>query len=156
MTEDLALAERYDEADRPVSAFAGGDAVRFRMYPGGLRQLLEGWTKNFAVGAGATRRSRLALAVLWVAGSGSAAVAAADAARGELSMVLGAALYAAVAAQFWAMYARVGRFRTLTAVLFPLGLAVFLVVFARSVWRTHVRHSVTWRGREISTARSRG
>ncbi len=30
----------------------GESSIRFRMYPDGVRQLLEGWTKNFAAGAG--------------------------------------------------------------------------------------------------------
>jgi hypothetical protein len=30
-------------------------------------------------------------------------------------------------------------------------LVVFVGVFVRSLWRTHVRRSVTWRGRMIAT-----
>ncbi len=42
----------------PITAFAGTDAVSFRMYPGGLRQLVDGWTKSLAAGAGAGERHR--------------------------------------------------------------------------------------------------
>ena len=56
--EDTALARRYAAAGRPVTAFAGGDAVSFRMYPDGVRQLVDGWTKSLA--AGARRVSALA------------------------------------------------------------------------------------------------
>ena len=37
----------------PVLCAVGGDAIRMRSYPGGLRQLADGWTKNFASGASA-------------------------------------------------------------------------------------------------------
>ena len=51
MVEDVASPERYRAAGLPVTCFAGGDAVRFRMYPGRRRQLVDGWSKNIAAGA---------------------------------------------------------------------------------------------------------
>ena len=111
VVEDLALAQRYRDAGLPVEVVEGRRDIRFRMYPGGLRQLTEGWTKNFA----------------------------------------GVALYLAFATQLWVMFRQVGRFGPVTALLFPVPLVFFIAVFVRSLWRTHVRHSVTWRGRAVST-----
>ncbi|HEX6656499.1 MAG TPA: glycosyltransferase family 2 protein, partial [Ilumatobacter sp.] len=51
VVEDICLAQRYADEGLPVSVFLGYDAVSFRMYPRGLRQLVEGWTKNLALGA---------------------------------------------------------------------------------------------------------
>jgi 4,4'-diaponeurosporenoate glycosyltransferase len=156
VVEDLALAERYRDTARPVEVLEGGSAIRFRMYPGGIRQLVDGWAKNFATGAGSTRRWRLAAIVGWVTALGTAAFALDDGLRGELDPVLGVALYLAFAAQLWWMFRQVGSFGALTAVLFPIPLVGFIVVFLRSLWLTHVRHSVTWRGRSVSTAPDRG
>jgi 4,4'-diaponeurosporenoate glycosyltransferase len=155
VVEDLALAARYRDAGLAVSAFEGRRAIRFRMYPGGIAQLAEGWTKNFAVGAGATPLLRLAAVVWWVTTLGSAALALADGLLGRIPLVTGVALYVAFVVQLRVMFSQVGRFGTVTAVLFPLPLLFFLVVFVRSLWWTHVRQSVTWRGRAVSTARSR-
>lgn len=156
VVEDLALAQRFRDLQRPVTVLSGGRDIRFRMYPGGLRQLAEGWTKNFAVGAGATRPLRLAAIVLWVTCLGSAAFALDDSLRGELPLATGVALYLAFAAQLWAMFRRVGSFGAMTALLYPVTLVWFVGIFVRSLWRTHVRHSVTWRGRAVSTAADRG
>jgi 4,4'-diaponeurosporenoate glycosyltransferase len=156
VVEDLALAQRFRDQQRPVTVLSGGKDIRFRMYPGGLRQLAEGWTKNFAVGAGATRPLRLAAIVLWVTCLGSAAFAIDDSLRGQLPLATGVVLYLAFAVQLWAMFRRVGSFGPLTALLYPVTLVWFVGIFVRSLWRTHVRHSVTWRGRAVSTAADRG
>ena len=64
--DDVALARRYRDAGIRVSCLGGRGTVRFRMYPDGLRHLLEGWTKNFAGGAAGTRRLTLVLIAAWV------------------------------------------------------------------------------------------
>lgn len=45
------------------------------------------------------------------------------------------------------MLRRIGSFGPVTALAFPLPLAFFHAVFAKSVWLAKVRGSVTWRGR---------
>lgn len=156
VVEDLALAHRYRADDQPVSVFQAGPELSYRMYPEGLGQLVEGWTKNFAVGAVSTPLLRLAAIVVWMTALASAALALVDGARGAEALSVGVALYVAFAAQLGVMFRTVGRFRTWTALAYPVPLCLFLVVFVRSLWRTHVRHSVTWRGRTIPVARSRG
>ncbi|MDQ2678733.1 MAG: glycosyltransferase [Actinomycetota bacterium] len=152
VVEDLALARRYREAGRPVTVRTGGELITFRMYPTGLADLVDGWTKNFALGAGATPLPRLAAIVLWISAIGSASVAVVDAARGRTEVVLAVAAYLLVAAQLAVMFRRVGRFGTATALLHPVLVACFVAVFVRSLWRTHVRHNVEWRGRTITTS----
>lgn len=149
VVEDLALARNYRRAGLQVAVFEGGRDIRFRMYPDGPTQLFEGWTKNFASGAGATPPWRLAGIVLWIAGLGSAVVALVGAARGDLPWWVAIGLYTASAVQIRVMSARVGRFGTVSALLYPVLLAVFVGVFLRSLWSTVVRRRVTWRGREI-------
>jgi 4,4'-diaponeurosporenoate glycosyltransferase len=156
VVEDLALAARYRESGRPLAVLDGGSQVRFRMYPEGLGQLVEGWTKNFAVGAGATPPLRLLAIVIWVTAVGSAAFSVVDVVRGALPATAAWILYVLFVGQLFLMFRQVGRFRVLTSVLFPIPLAFFLAVFVRSLWSTHVRRSVTWRGRSISTVRTRG
>lgn len=147
--EDLALADNYRRAGLTVDVGEGGPGIRFRMYPGGVGQLVEGWSKSFATGAGATRPLRLLGTVLWIAGLGSAVVGLVAAARGELPWWLALGLYAAMVAQLAVAFRRVGRFAAWSAWCYPVLLVVFLVVFARSLWQTYVRRRVTWRGRQI-------
>src|SRR5439155_12557517 len=74
--DDVALARRFAAAGEPIMLFGGGPApehrgggvcgfVDFRMYRR-VRDLVEGWAKNFAAGAGATPPLRLVLIVAWV------------------------------------------------------------------------------------------
>ena len=152
VVEDLALARRYRDAGRPVTVRTGGALISFRMYPTGLADLVDGWTKNFALGAGATPLPRLAAIVLWISALGSASVAVVDAARGRTDVVLAVTAYLLVAAQLGVMFRRVGRFGWVTALLHPVLVSCFVAVFVRSLWRTHVRHNVEWRGRTIETS----
>ena len=157
VVEDVALSDRYRAAGLGVRILAGGEAVRFRMYPDGLGQLVEGFTKNMAGGLASVRRSTAALVVLWATLLVQASVAPVrallDAGSGQATTVAAAlALYCVVAAQVWWMGRRVGRFAPWVSVLFPVSTALFLFVFARSVAAT-LRGSVSWRGRRVSTRR---
>ena len=155
IVEDVALARRYRSLGRPVTCLGGRGTVSFRMYPGGLAQLVEGWSKNFATGAGAARPTTLALVSVWVSGCISAGwyLGSALAGRGAVGLAAAAAVYVAYAGQLAWMLARVGRFGAATPLLFPLPLAFFLAVFARSLVLTNVRGEVRWRGRAVPTAR---
>lgn len=158
VVEDVALARRYTAAGHPVSCLGGRGSVNFRMYPAGLGQLIEGWSKNFAAGAGAAGPLTVALVSAWLSGCISAVwnLAAASWGFGSMSLSAAGALYAAYAVQLWWMLARVGRFGWWTAGAFPVPLAFFLVVFARSLLLTNVRGGVTWRGRVVATGRRKG
>jgi hypothetical protein len=142
--EDAALAARYRDAGRPVRCLLGGSTVRFRMYPDGLRPLVDGWTKNLAGGA---RRAPLLPAL-----AASAVVCLLFAltveAMRDRSWSSGAAWLIAAAALWWALR-RVGSFRWWTALAFPVPLVVFAVLVARSAWARAVRRSVVWRGRRV-------
>ncbi len=149
VVEDMALARRYQRADRSVSVFTGGRAIRYRMYPDGPASLVQGWTKNFASGASATGFVRLLAAAAWLAAMGTTILMAADVLAGTRSGLLVAALYVAFVVQMRSMFRATGRFSTGTALLYPLWLVVFLAVFFRSMWFTVVRREVQWRGRVV-------
>ena len=109
------------------------------MYPTGVGPLLEGWTKNFAGGATTTHPVTLVLVVAWLSG-----LIAAPFDPGPFGLV-----YAAYAIQFLVLLRRVGGYSPFTALLFPIPVAFFVAVFARSVVRTFVRREVRWRGRTM-------
>jgi 4,4'-diaponeurosporenoate glycosyltransferase len=155
VVEDLALAQRYRDSGRAVRVVAGRGGVRFRMYPAGPAQMVEGWTKNFATGAGATRPLRLAAIIAWATGLTGAAGTFVSAAQGSLTLLAAIGIYAAYVVQLTAMFRQVGRFGTLTAMCSPVLVVFFFGVFARSLWRTHVRRCVEWRGRMIPLGAAR-
>ena len=156
--EDVALARRYRSCGRPVRCLAGADTVRFRMYPDGLTQLVEGWTKNLAGGPAVAPLWATVGATLWVCAGAAVAARAlglivsgtspADAGVTGLS-------WAAVAVQLRWMLRRVGAFRWWTAIAFPLPLLAFMAWFVRSAVHRRLHGSVRWRGRELSIRTAR-
>lgn len=153
--DDMALARSWLDADRPLTVLGGRGTVRFRMYPDGLRHLVEGWSKNVAGGAVRIRLSTLALIVAWVSVCIQAAYwllrlpFAAEVDAGDVR--LGVFAYGVVVAQLVWMFRRIGSFGVLTALLYPVALAFFLGLFCRSAAITALRGRVTWKGREIAT-----
>ncbi|MGD9702537.1 MAG: glycosyltransferase family 2 protein [Acidimicrobiia bacterium] len=160
LLEDIHLACRYRAADLPVTCFTGGDTVRFRMYPDGVRQLVEGWSKNIAAGAVAAGRIAAAGTVLWVASHAAVATATVlglvgwARGTGDLPVVAGAAWFVVGVHQWW-LLRRIGSFRWTTAACFPVSLAVFIGIFGRSIVLTWFRREVTWRGRRIRVRQTR-
>ncbi|MGA8210409.1 MAG: glycosyltransferase family A protein [Nocardioidaceae bacterium] len=157
--DDVALAAAYHRVGLPVLCVVGGRSIRMRSYPGGLRQLADGWTKNFASGASAAAPGPALASVLWVSAHHAVAVGAVLA-LAEATTGLGSGLthghpalwvigWCGVSWQLRAILRRIGTFRWWTWVLFPVPLIAFDVIFARSAVRTLVRQSVLWRGREV-------
>jgi 4,4'-diaponeurosporenoate glycosyltransferase len=153
VVDDVALAEAFRSVGLPVHVFGGCRDVAFRMYPLGLGQLVEGFTKNLATGLGSVRRSTALLVVAWLTLLVQATVAPVRAVLGTADPRTAAVLYAVVAVQVWWMARKVGRFGPVTALGFPLLLVAFLGVFLRSLVAT-ARGSVSWRGRRLRTRRS--
>lgn len=141
--ENCFLAERFRTAGIPVRSVTGKNVFSFRMYPGGVSELVAGWTKGFAAGAGQTPRGMLLLAVAWMCGLMFALLG--------LFMTAGAwnwtAAYLLSAAQVGWYARRLGAFRWWTALLYPVPLVFFFVVFARSARRAGGQ--VSWKGRTI-------
>jgi 4,4'-diaponeurosporenoate glycosyltransferase len=127
------------------------------MYPDSLGQLIEGWSKNIATGAGSVRIGRLVLIGFWVTcvlvSIQSVIELAIGTSAADWSQVL--ACYLLFAVQFGAMLRQVGNFGVVTAALYPGPVGIFLVVFARSTYLTLVRRRVSWRGRAVPLSRAR-
>jgi len=156
IVDDVAIAQEFEGHDLPVHVFGGGSEISFRMYPAGAGQLVEGWSKNFATGAGSVAVTRFLLIGLWVTAMLISVQVAVDAvldpSAGALAVAAG--VVGAAVAQFRHFLRQLGSFGWLWAVAYPIPLAMFLVVFARSVWLTAVRRQVQWRGRDVPLARS--
>jgi 4,4'-diaponeurosporenoate glycosyltransferase len=141
--ENFRLAGQFRAAGIPVRSAVGGGAFSFRMYPSGLRELIAGWSKGFASGAGQTPRGVLFLAVAWMIGLMLAPLG---------WLVTGdwlrwGALYLLCGAQVAWFSRLIGAFSWFSALLYPVPLVFFFAVFGRSVMRSG--KLVSWKGREI-------
>jgi 4,4'-diaponeurosporenoate glycosyltransferase len=152
VVEDVALAERFHAAGLPVTVVGGGPLVSFRMYPHGLRQLVEGWTKNIATGAAHAGLWRTALVVGWVCSLILSIQLALDPLASGGSWGPAAVAYAAFAGQLAVQLRQLGNFGWVAAAAYPVLVVFFVAVFARSLWFLGVRRRVAWRGRTIELA----
>ncbi len=134
-----------------------------RSYPGGLRQLADGWTKNFASGASAAAPAAAVGAVLWVSahhavafGAGLSLIEATTGWGASLAQghpAVWALAWVGVAWQLRSILRGIGSFGWWTWLLFPVPLLAFDLIFARSAALTVVRRQVRWRGREVDLRR---
>ncbi|MEB3259425.1 MAG: glycosyltransferase family A protein [Cyanobacteriota bacterium] len=152
VVEDWFLAHRYERAGLPVSAWIGGTAIAYRMYPGGLRDMVVGFDKNFATAAGEVRWPWMVAVLLWLSGLFWAAWCLPAAffdwpLMGRGGIGANAVIYGAFALQLLLLSQRVGRFRWVN-VIFPLPVVFFLGVFLLAIVNVE-RGRVEWKGRSF-------
>ncbi len=143
--ENFWLAEKLRAAGVPLHCRGGRNVFSFRMYPLGWREMMDGWIKGFAAGAGKTPLPLLLLVIAWMSGLIMA--------TGNLLLAKDAPVcffvYAGYAAQVAWFLRRIGTFHWLTALLFPAPLIFYFIIFTRSVWRAARKQPVDWKGRKI-------
>lgn len=148
LLDDVALAHHYRDRGGRLWLCRGGDLVRYRMYPDGARSLLEGWTKNIALGA---RRTPLAPALAisaWVMAM-LTPMQLLTRSRDRRGGGLILASWAAVACHTVWSGRRVGRFGPLAALGSPLLAVVFVAITIRSAVLALFQRPVPWRGRVV-------
>ncbi|HSR10323.1 MAG TPA: glycosyltransferase [Thermodesulfobacteriota bacterium] len=153
--ESLGLGKRFLEANLGVRLMGGRGAISFRMYPGGMGSLIEGFAKGFASGAGAMSPSRLIMPVCWIAGGAGVlrhllqSLIVPD----PFALCVSGMTYSLYVFQIHWMLRRFGNFGFPAALLFPLPLLFFIGVFAVSCLRVFFLGRVRWKGRTIDTVR---
>ncbi len=141
--ENIWLARELQKTNVPTRCRVGGGVFSFRMYPGGWRELIEGWTKGFSSGAGRTPRPLLLLIILWLGGIFFAPIGIIT----QSAPLSWLAVYALCVFQTGWWLRRVGTFHWIVALFYPVFVLFFFVMFARLVLCSGRR--VTWKGRKI-------
>jgi glycosyltransferase involved in cell wall biosynthesis len=154
VVEDWFLAHCYEQVGLPVSAWIGGEAIAYRMYPGGLRDMVKGFDKNFATAAGEVRWPWMLAVLLWLSGLFWAAWCLPAALlgwplMGSHGLGLNALIYGGFALQLLLFSRRVGRFSWIN-LIFPIPVLFFLWVFVLAILNLE-RGQVQWKGRRVST-----
>jgi glycosyltransferase involved in cell wall biosynthesis len=154
VVEDWFLAHCYERAGLPVSAFIGYGQLAYRMYPGGLRDMVIGFNKNFATAAGEVRWPWMLAVLLWLSGLFWAAWCLPAALLGwpmvgSAALDLNGVIYGAFALQLLLLSRRVGQYSWI-CLLVPIPVLFFLVVFLLAIFNLE-RGQVMWKGRRFST-----
>ena len=154
VVEDWFLAHRYEAAGLPVGAFIGHGSLAYRMYPGGLSDMVVGFDKNFATAAGEVRWPWMLGVLLWLSGLFWAAWCLPAALLhwplvGDPGLAPNLVLYGAYALQLLLLTRRVGSFGWINLV-FPVPVLFFLGVFLLAILNLE-RGSIRWKGRQVPT-----
>jgi len=154
--EDIAIGQLYKKEDFVIRCYGGKGTISFRMYPQGIAQLIEGWSKGFAEGAQGISVSVLLMIILWVAGgAGDTRIVLMTLISGESPVLfLAGLLYIFYAVQIYWMLFRIGNFKFYTALLFPVPLLFFIILFSYSLILKIFKKRVTWKGRTLRTNNS--
>lgn len=145
--ENLKLAHLIRTSGARILCLGGRGTLHMRMFPEGLGQMSDSWTKGFIHGAVVSDGLVLASAVLWISALWSTAlllIVPHDYGRLELVIV-----YLMLSLQLVWIARKLGSYRFLTCLLYPLPLAYYCAVFGRSALRRALRRKTVWRGREV-------
>lgn len=141
--ENFWFSKQLRNANVPLRCRSGRGVFSFRMYSAGWRQLVEGWTKGFASGAGQTPLPILLLIIVWLGGLFFAPIGVVTTG----APLLWLAVYGLCAAQVYRLLRRAGTFHWSAAIFYPVLVLFFFAVFTGSVFRSG--KTVSWKGRKI-------
>ncbi len=154
VVEDMALAEQLRRVNIPFRIFVGDCGVSFRMYPAGFPHLWQGFSKNLATGAAKTPAWLFLLVTFLIASMTSVPLNLVESLVNGAPLVwLYGACYAVWIVILSSISARIGRFRPLAVLLYPLPLLVFFAVFLHSAAIRLFHGKVKWKGRAIELER---
>jgi 4,4'-diaponeurosporenoate glycosyltransferase len=145
--ENLRWASRLRKCGARILCLGGQGTLHMRMFPEGFRQMSESWAKAFIQGAADSGGPVLVFAILWISALWSSTllmIMPRD--YGRLSLAL---VYLLLVLQIAWLARRLGSYRVLTSLLFPLPLAYYCVVFGRAGARQALGRKTMWRGREV-------
>jgi 4,4'-diaponeurosporenoate glycosyltransferase len=127
------------------------------MYAGGFRDMVEGFSKSFGIGANAISWKNLLLIVCWVFGSVSLtrhfiqSVLLGD----TVDLYIWSGLYVLYFIQIYWMLFHVGNYGIWPALFFPLPVLFFVLVFCISLFKTTFLKKAHWKGRTVSTRKDK-
>ncbi len=149
--ENFHLARHFREAGIACRCYLGKGTLSMRMFPGGLGELVAGWSKGFVSGAGNTPRAALAGVSAWLSALIMATIALSFLPFADFwQRLLVGKLYLLGAVQCLHVFRHVGRYSWLNAALFPVALAFYQIVFFRALRRRRAGGTVAWKGRDVA------
>lgn len=145
--ENLNFANHLHDAGHRILCLGGRGTLQIRMFPEGLRQMSESWTKASVFGASASGSAVLGCSAVWITSLWIATILpiapSVFVSRGALLV------YALFGLQLIRFGRQLGNYHPVICLLYPLALAYYCVVFSRSALRRALGQKTVWRGREV-------
>jgi len=150
--EDLEIGKKFLKNGIPVYCFGGKGTINFRMYPHGLKSLINGFARGFTIGARSTSILNLFLVIFWIAGAFYPVTLIIQNSMNLniVELTAGIVFYIAYSIQILWMIKRIGNFNPAVAIFFPVYMIFFILVFFWSVIINIFRINIKWKGRSIN------
>jgi len=145
--ENLNLANLLHDAGCHMKCLSGRGTLQMRMFPEGFRQMSDSWTKAFAQGASQSGSAVLACSAVWITSFWVAAITLIV--PSTRAMATFVSTYLLFSLQLFWFARRVGNYHVVACLFYPLPLAYYCVIFARSALRRTAGLKTVWRGREV-------
>jgi 4,4'-diaponeurosporenoate glycosyltransferase len=150
--ENYSLGRLLMDAGILLHLYGGKDTLGIRMYPGSFGELVSGWGKSFSSGAGETPPTIMRVIIAWISGMIiTTSFTTKTLLMGHYTDALPwVTLYGLYVLQFLWHARRIGTYRLLTGLMFPVFLAFFLILFSWSTFRLVFNKQIKWKGRNIA------
>jgi len=149
--DDMALAGRASSLGMKIQSFQSTGDFSFRMYPLGIRDLVQGWSKNLAIGGRKIALKAILLQIIWITGMINACLTLpylfTISSAILYSLVMG--IYLLYGLQLYFLTRPIGKFYRLLILLYPINFVFFILVLLRSFIYTDYKNMVMWKGREL-------
>ena len=155
IVEDLEIGKKFTKLKIPVFCFGGKGAINFRMYPDGIKSLINGFAKSFTIGARSSSILNLIMVILWIAGAFHPITLIIENIinLNIIELSVGLTFYFLYAVQLFWMIIRIGNFSLLVPICFPVFVLFFIVIFFWSVILTIFKLNNKWKDRNVNRKR---
>lgn len=147
--ENVFIGEKFKEKGIRLKCFSGQSSLSYRMYPEGLKSLINGWSKAFASGAGKTPFLILLNIIAWISAGFIIPVFLIYSYYTQGNTFIWFLFYILYALQLARMMKNTGSFRYLSALLFPVHLVFYCIVFFLSLYYQKAGRTVQWKSRNL-------
>ena len=158
--ENFQLSQTLREHNIPRQCYLGKGTISMRMFPEGYSQLCKSWQKGFHLGAKKTNKGALIFSSLWISGAMFFCVATiilliATVSPQSVSLPIPPLttcwliLYILYTIQCFSVFRSIGAFSYLNALLFPISLLFYQIIFFGSIFQKNRRKTTDWKGRAI-------
>jgi len=149
--EDVDLGIRMKDSGIPYKLYIGDKDIRFRMYSSGLKDLINGWLKNFATGASKMSTLGFLAVFFWITSCLSVPIHIIFLSFSFKPLLLSiyVFLYFIWVFEIYRIASKIGNFKFSTMIFYPISLFFFLIVFILSFFKKILGLKTSWKGRKV-------
>jgi 4,4'-diaponeurosporenoate glycosyltransferase len=149
--EDFDLGKFLGRQGVNIELFLGGRDIRFRMYSKSIKEVIEGWSKNFASGSFSMKRW-LFIAIIWWIGYLlllPALFFKDFSLIGSQEFYVYGGLYVFTVLLIYRSARSVGSYPLYICFMYPVYLLAFQFIYLYSIIGTYFLKTTTWKGRKL-------